>query len=130
MERELVRFPLKELRCRCAQCGGQTPHEITEQGMNFLAAVRDELDEPMSLTSAYRCANHPEETKKSKPGTHNRAAFDVKAPNGAYAYRLAAVAMANGATGIGFSLSNKDRTKRFIHLDYDSTRAACVIWSY
>lgn len=38
--------------------------------MLALQGLRDRLG-PMKITSGFRCADHPEEKKKSKPGAHS-----------------------------------------------------------
>ena len=130
MDRRTDNFTLNELRCQCEVCALKEPHQITDYALDKLQSIREALNEVMILSSAFRCENHPIEMFKSSPGTHNRGAFDVKAPDGAYAMRLLKVAVEHGATGIGFSLSSSDRSVRYMHIDFDVERTVPVIWSY
>lgn len=130
MELSTKNFSVFELRCKCEVCRREEPHQLPEVILVKLQAIRDLAGTPLTLSSAYRCENHPREMFKETPGSHNRGAFDIKCPDGALGYKLMAIALELGATGIGFSLANKDRSKRFIHIDFDPTRITPVIWSY
>ena len=89
---------------------------------------------PISLTSAYRCPDHPVEQAKEKgPGSHSLGkAFDVPC-RGELAYDILKAALSIGFTGIG--IAQTDGHNRFLHLDcidhldqFHAPRPA--IWSY
>lgn len=110
-------FKSEELACSC--CGKE---EIQQWALDKLQAVRDIVDRPLSITSAYRCSNHPVEARKTKAGTHNQGiAFDIYVASGVERHELITTGLLVGANGIGVD-------KNFIHLDFrDSTP---VVWTY
>lgn len=59
-------FTRTEMSCKCG-CGRA---EMDADFMLMLQGLRDRIG-PMTITSGYRCPNHPEEKKKSKPGAHS-----------------------------------------------------------
>ena len=100
--------------------------------MDKLQRLRNDIG-PISLTSAYRCPDHPVEQAKTKgPGSHSLGkAFDVPC-RGELAYAILQAALSIGFTGIGIAQSGDNR---FIHLDcidhldqYHAPRP--TIWSY
>lgn len=110
-------FSSDELKCSC--CGEE---KIQQWALDKLQAVRDIVGRPITVTSAYRCSNHPVESKKSKSGTHNQGiAFDIYVSNGAEKHELVTAGLLVGASGIGVD-------KNFIHLDWRDSIP--VIWSY
>ncbi len=117
-------FSDDELNCHC--CGDENPNlEFTEM-MDVVQEMREELGFPFTVTSAYRCMDHPIEAKKDKYGQHNTAAIDINV-YGSNAIRLIELALQKGFTGIGVSQKG-DYNKRFIHLDM--REGPRVIWSY
>lgn len=110
-------FKQHELACKCG-CG---VNRIKKEALDKLQAIRDELG-PLTLTSAYRCANHPVEARKARPGQHNHGhAFDISAPDGSMKFKIIEVALKHGATGIGIH-------KNFIHVDWRESTP--VAWLY
>ena len=58
-------FKLEEFACK--HCGeNKIEHELIDK----LQALRTDCGFPFKITSGYRCAEHPVEINKSKPGTH------------------------------------------------------------
>ena len=116
MQSQWSNFSYEELACQ--HCG------IMNLSQDFLVALqelRDAVDMPMTITSGYRCAEHPIEKAKSSPGFHNRGAVDIAA-QGSSAYHLMKIALSEslGWTGIGIA-------KDFIHLD---RRDKPTLWTY
>ena len=110
-------FSSDELKCSC--CGESG---VQQWALDKLQAVRDIVGRPLTITSAYRCSNHPVESRKSKAGTHNQGiAFDICVSNGAERHELVTAGLLVGANGIGVD-------KNFIHLDWRDSIP--VIWSY
>jgi len=60
-------FTSAEMACKCGQCGGKAGMDA--DFMLALQSLRDRVG-PMKITSGYRCPIHPEEAKKSAPGSH------------------------------------------------------------
>jgi zinc D-Ala-D-Ala carboxypeptidase len=108
--------------------------KVEEAFMDRLLRARQELGEPMPISSGYRCPYHNarvSKTGESGPHTTGHAA-DV-AIFGAPAFRLAMViAPALGFTGIGIH-QHGDHQARLIHLDDLPSGPDCPrprVWSY
>ena len=95
----------------CSHCGRA---EMQEVFMDNLQALRDEYGKGMTITSGFRCAQHPIEANKSKPGAHTTGMAADIAVQGKDAYELLALAFEHGFSGIGVQQKGD---KRFIHLD-------------
>lgn len=124
-------FSESELSCKCGKCDKE--HDMDEESMYAIVNIREEAGFPMNLSSAFRCRKHPAEVRKTTPGTHNEGkAVDVLI-YGARALKLIELALKYSATGIGISQRCKDKSKRFIHIDFseaNETRPRPWIWSY
>ena len=109
-------FTDKELECRCCKVATMQP-----EFMDALERIRVEMNRPLKLSSAFRCAKHNQEVSSTGPnGPHTDhgeggQAVDVRI-SGADALRLVEVAKKFGMTGIGVKQSGP-AGKRFIHLD-------------
>jgi zinc D-Ala-D-Ala carboxypeptidase len=118
-------FSIDELKCQ--HCG---EHNMDESFMVKIEALRQDLDFPFVVTSAYRCKDHIIERNKKAPGAHSTGhALDI-AVSGDQAYRLLREALNVGMTGIGI---NQKGPNRFIHLDdieWDKDRPRPWVWSY
>lgn len=99
-------FVTKELQCKCG-CGVSG---VDARALSMLNELRKRWGKPMVLTSAYRCANHPVEAKKAKPGMHNTGlAFDIRTTPREQP-KLIKLALEVGFKGFGFH-------KSFLHVD-------------
>ena len=86
-----------------------------------LQTLREAVNMPLTITSGYRCSEHPIEARKSTPGKHHTiGAVDIAA-QGSSAIHILKVALATGWTGIGINVPS------FIHLD---RREEATIWKY
>jgi len=122
LEPSSTNFTVEELRCKCQHCLSEKPNKVDPAVLVFLQAIRDELDEPMSLSSAYRCELHNSEAVKVRPGTHNRGlAFDIRVPWGEKRMKIIELAVKHGFKGFGFANS-------FIHIDMGSDQFRS--WGY
>lgn len=110
-------FTDSELACKCCGAQGCAPDAVAA-----LNELRSAYGRPLTLTSAYRCREHPAEASKSSPGQHHAGtAFDIRVTDGAMAYRVMQLAFAMGWHGI--ALGNG-----FVHVD---RRAGTpVTWRY
>jgi zinc D-Ala-D-Ala carboxypeptidase len=115
-------FTSAEFQCQhCGKC------EMDDGFMDRLLSIRKAYNRPMKITSGYRCAEHPIEAAKPKPGAHSSGhAADVGAV-GADAHELIRVALAHGITGLGV---NQKGNGRFIHLDDLQEGSRPGVWSY
>ena len=110
-----------EAEFRCRHCGKQ---EMRPEFMGRLQALRDVYKRPMTITSGYRCPDHPVEKAKAEPGMHSTGLACDVGVQGADAHELLRLAMHLGFTGIGVQQKGGGR---FIHLDL---RQQPTIWSY
>jgi len=120
-------FTREELAC--THCG-EMP--IPLSAVYRLQRVRDRMAVPLKVSSGYRCPAHNAAVSSTGPnGPHTKAAFDIQI-SGAAAYKLVAVAMSEGFTGIGVSQKGPHE-KRFIHLDTlpnEEGQPRPTVWSY
>jgi zinc D-Ala-D-Ala carboxypeptidase len=116
-------FSAKEFACQ--HCGADG---IQEPLVAKLQALRSEYNQPMRITSGYRCPQHPVESKKSSPGAHALGLAADIGVEGAAAHRLLELAFKHGFNGIGVQQKG---TGRFIHLDIATTELPRpTVWSY
>lgn len=114
-------FKATEFRCKCAKCNKNKPHQMKPEVLVHLQNMRDKIG-PMTLTSAYRCKDHPVEAKKSTPGQHNKGtAVDIRYSSSNQRYLIIKAALEEGATGIGWG-------NGFIHTDWRT--GTPVAWDY
>ena len=99
--------------------------------MDKLHRLRMDYGKPMTITSGYRCPDHPAESSKADgPGAHAHGRAADVAVSGAEAFQVVRLALAAGFTGIGVAQKG---ASRFIHLDDmpDGLRIVRpMIWSY
>lgn len=106
---------------RCRHCGKQ---EMKPEFMARLQALRNVYGRPMTITSGYRCPDHPIEKAKAEPGMHATGLACDIGVRGAEAYEIMRLAMQAGFTGIGVQQKGSGR---FIHVDLRTTP---TVWSY
>jgi zinc D-Ala-D-Ala carboxypeptidase len=121
-------FSPVELRCHCGKCDSEGK-EMNEEFMKKLIALRERLDFPFVISSAYRCLSYNARISQAKNSAHTTGrAVDIVV-RGEKALQVVKEAIALGFTGIG--VKQKD-IGRFIHLDDlqapDYPRPS--IWSY
>lgn len=109
----------------CSHCKGEG---IKPALLDKLQAMRTEYGKPMTITSGYRCPQHPIEAKKDTPGAHALGMAADIGVQGAEAYRVLSLAFKHGFNGIGVQQKG---TGRFIHVDVCSTELPRPsVWSY
>ena len=115
-------FSLQEMCCKCGKCGGSC--EMKQHHMEKLQAMRDK-NGPMTVTSGYRCPQHPDEIKKAVPGSHGQGtATDIRVDGGGERFKLVDTALMMGMQGIGIAST-------FIHVDSGHTEVPRpAIWKY
>jgi uncharacterized protein YcbK (DUF882 family) len=94
--------------------------------MHRLQGLRNRFNKPMTITSGYRCPEHPIEAAKASPGAHTTGKAADVAVQGADAHRLLSISLELNFTGIGVQQKGD---KRFLHLD-TLTEQRPTIWSY
>lgn len=108
----------------CTHCGA---NQMTPAFMAKLQSLRTAYEKPMRITSGFRCAQHPIEARKAKPGAHaSGCACDIGV-EGQDAHRLLKLAFELGFTGIGVQQKGGGR---FMHLDTLEEAPRPNVWSY
>lgn len=108
----------------CQQTG---TNEMRDSFLVLLQQLRDELGEPIKITSGYRDPTHSIEASKEAPGVHTRGLACDIACDGQMAYRVVQIAIKLGFTGIGIKQKGHGR---FVHLDTYTGSPRPNIWSY
>lgn len=111
----------------CRHCG---KNEMKPEFMEKLQHLRTVYNKPMTVSSGYRCAQHPIEAAKTEPGAHTTGMAADIAVQGAEAHRLLQLALEFGFTGIGVQQKGGGR---FIHLDTIPAAPEFprpTVWSY
>ena len=125
-------FSSAEMMCSCG-CGEDS---MDPDFMTILQNIRDDMNRPLRVSSAVRCAKHNSRVSSTgKDGPHvprknGTAASDIVIA-GADALRLIDIARKHGISGVGIS-QRGTHSKRFIHLDTisDSHHPRPTMWSY
>lgn len=103
-------------------CEHSGDNRMCAEFLQKLDNLRHDAGIPFVVTSGYRSPTHPEESKKTHPGTHSQGiAADIRITNGGDLYTILKLALEHGFTGIGIA-------KTFIHLDTRGTTP--VVWTY
>ena len=116
-------FTEDELRCKCG-CGVVG---MDTDFMKILVAIREAVDQPFVVRSAYRCPSHNalvSKTGRTGPHTTGRA-IDIRTNSG-LRFEIMEAAIDRGITRIGIANS-------FIHIDdlsFDDGFTEDVIWTY
>lgn len=119
---ETPHFTFAEMGCTCMNCDGSA--KMDHGFMLRLQDIRDAVG-PLSITSGYRCPDHPAEKRKDKPGAHQQGrAADIGTSNAAQRFKILEAALNSGMIGIGTAMS-------FIHVDDGHEYAARpAMWNY
>ena len=110
-------FSKKELNC--SHCGGVN---VDDDFMDKICMIREELGQPMVVTSFYRCKEYNEEIGGAPKSAHlDGEAMDITKISDSYARRVVELAIKHEINGIEVGTHH-------IHLD-DKERIAPVIWA-
>lgn len=114
-------FPAHELICKCGNCDGG---EMDDAFMADLISVREEIDVPFIVNSAYRCPEYNASVSSTGlDGPHTTGkAIDIRAGS-RLKFQIMDAFMKRGYSRIGIA-------KTFIHIDGDGTKPPQVIWQY
>ena len=118
-------FSLKEFGCSCG-CG---TNKIKIDLLQALQEVRDALDEPMAITSGYRCEQHNKAVGGAPSSSHLKGwAADIAVPSSSYAYDIMeALFETKKFHRIGYG---KMGGQLVLHVDIDIDKAPRVMWGY
>ena len=125
-------FSVAEMECHCG-CGSC---EMDPEFMRILQNIRDEMNRPLKISSAVRCAKHNSKVSSTGangphvPRENGTRACDILI-SGADALRLIDIARKHGVSGVGIS-QRGNHAKRFIHIDTlsDEKHPRPTMWSY
>tara|TARA_Y100001951_G_scaffold98548_1_gene99496 strand:+ start:386 stop:769 length:384 start_codon:yes stop_codon:yes gene_type:complete len=120
-------FSEKELSCSCCN-----KNEMTQETVDALQHLREVLERPLKLSSAYRCPRwNSKVSSTGKTGPHTTGkAIDIVC-SGKEAWELLSFAMIRSKIWKGIGISQKgNHNKRFIHLDTIEADNRPWIWSY
>ncbi len=92
--------------------------------MEKLQSMRDVIG-PMTVTSGYRCPEHPEEKRKERPGAHGQGrAADIKVSSSKERFNVAMCGHGVGMVGVGVA-------NGFVHVDDGHAHAGRpAMWKY
>tara|TARA_R110000851_G_scaffold23449_1_gene68615 strand:+ start:267 stop:626 length:360 start_codon:yes stop_codon:yes gene_type:complete len=115
-------FTKEELSCQ--HCG---EYHFDADFLALLDLIREECNFPFIVTSAYRCAKHPIEARKTRLGEHTTGkAIDIAVDHDK-ALKLLEVALRRGIKRIGIQQKGSGR---FIHLGVSEDFPSPAMWSY
>ena len=126
-------FSVGEMKCHCG-CGEDS---MDMDFMDILQGIREDMNRPLKISSAVRCANHNMKVSSTgKNGPHVPRTEGTKAADiiiaGADALRFIDVARKHGIGGIGIS-QRGPHAKRFVHIDTlsaDDGHPRPTVWTY
>lgn len=115
-----------KLLCTCGNpsCDRRS---VDQETLDSLQLVRDDLGQPMTVTSGGRCPYHPNEAAKSKPGDHQkRKAVDIECTDRDHETKLKVLAGRHGATRVAGGAYCG-----FVHMAWTETgRSDVPTWGY
>jgi uncharacterized protein YcbK (DUF882 family) len=117
MIRDIKYFTDVEFECPCCH-----RYLISQQLVSNLDSIRKHLDEPIIITSGYRCIKHNMDVGGSPTSSHRIGlAVDIACTSSSYRYRLIKALLAVGINRMKIG-------GRFIHVDIDTGKKQNVIW--
>lgn len=110
----------------CTHCG---KNGFSAEALALFNSIRESHGQPMIVTSAYRCEDHPIEREKiesGKPaGSHSRGtALDIKWTTDARMLDILRIALNAGCVRVGMA------DRHFMHLDFDTELTEPSYWQY
>lgn len=115
-----------KLICTCGHPGCDR-RSVDQETLNQVQLVREDLGEPMHITSGGRCSHHPNEVTKKAPGDHQKCkAVDVECLDELMETKLKVLAGRHGATRVAGGAYCG-----FVHIAWTETdRTDVPTWSY
>lgn len=115
----MISTEYKRFACKC--CGKNwMDNRVTE----LVRRIEEHVDEPLKITSGYRCEKHNDEVGGSKTSSHLKGlAVDVACELSRLRYRIISAALELKIHRIGIG-------KTFIHMDIDRGKDPRVVWLY
>lgn len=100
---------------------------VDQHTLNQIQKIREDIGQPLVITSGGRCPNHPNEVKKPKPGDHQKQkAVDIACDDGQTETKLKVLAGRYGATRVAGGAYCG-----FVHMAWTETERSDVpTWTY
>lgn len=115
---------IKHFKKKEFDCPDYGRNEMNEQFVKMLDDMREELGEPISIASGFRCAVHNRAVGGVPDSAHLRGlAADIVTKNSAIRYKIIGYAIRHSVNRIGIG-------KDFVHIDISKTLPHPVIWTY
>lgn len=115
-----------KLRCTCGhpECDRRS---VDQKTLNQVQKIREDLGQPMNITSGGRCPHHPNEVNKKVAGDHQKCTtVDVACKDTEHETKLKVLAGRYGATRVAGGAYC-----RFVHMAWTETsRKDVPTWSY
>ena len=106
-------FSEHEFACKCG-CGN-APMDL--EFLKVLDKIRRDFAKPLTVSSGYRCSEHPIEARKKKPGAPSTGLACDLLVHGQEALEVLRLALSHPQIkGVGIQQKGK-RSQRFVHLD-------------
>lgn len=104
--------PYSDPRLLCT-CGNPDcdQRSIDQETLNNLQSVRDDIGQPLTVTSGGRCPNHPDEQHRKTPADHQKCKGIDVAVNGSTRGNAVNAGIKAGFNAIGVA-------KTFVHWGY------------
>lgn len=115
-------FSPSEFKCKC----GCNTNLAQQELVNRLQRVRDKINQPIKINSAYRCPEHNKAVGGKENSAHVKGlAVDIECPKHSTYYRwlLINALLHTGFVRIGIG-------DNYIHADIDTTLPQEQIWVY
>lgn len=120
-------FTAEEMACKHCKAEG-----IRSEIMDILQSIRNEIAQPIFVSSGYRCPQHPVEITKDKPGEHTHGmAVDIIC-HGVRALDIMKLAQQKDIRRIGIHQKGNPNG-RFLHLgiaDKYNLDFPVAVWTY
>jgi len=105
----------------CPHCNAV---KIDSRVVLIVNELRQSLNKPVIITSAYRCPDYNKQIGGAKNSAHMKGlALDIAIPNSNYRFKVLEFLFKKGIRRIGIG-------KTFIHFDIDDTLPHPVVWHY
>jgi hypothetical protein len=115
-----------KLRCTCGHpdCDQRS---VDQESLDQAQLIRDDIRQPLTVNSAGRCPNHPDEVTKKAPGDHQKCkAIDFRCHDEQLETKLKVLAGRHGATRVAGSAEDG-----FIHIAWtEAERTDVPTWDY
>lgn len=113
-----------KLLCTCGHpdCDRRS---VSQEHLDRIQIVREDLNHPLAVTSGGRCPNHPDEQHRTTPADHQKQQGIDIAVDGSTRGNVVAAGLSAGCNAIGIA-------KTFVHLGHraELPPGHTVMWVY